>query len=265
MTADEALLVAALDKIEQREARLLAWGLVDGFLTSAEAAEIVDSLLDDPRFADEAYKQPLSFVSAAGVIETLKARALLLDMGEGAEPRYRSRMAEAVRLTFRVRQLFPKHQGPTGWQSAPTLVADFRFIWRRRRYPDRCIAPQDALDQIGAAAADAYARDALAELIRSHGSQFKLARFQLEASQKILAAFGAREWQDARFLSPRAHSGRRARPARRRDEPVGEGAGGLSAQRTAQGPVRRGLRRSAAARRLAAGSRAAQVAHRRFL
>src|SRR5690348_7232323 len=150
MTADEALLVAALDQIEQREARLLAWGLVDGFLTSAETAEILDSLLDDPKFANGAYEKPLGFINAAEVVEALKARALLFDVGDGTEPRYRSRMAEAVRLLFRLRQLFPKHQGPTGWQLAPTLVADFRFIWRRRRYPDRCIAPQDALDQIGA-------------------------------------------------------------------------------------------------------------------
>ena len=113
MTADEALLVAALDRIEQREARLLSWGLVDGFLTSGEAADIIDGLLDDPRFADEEYEQPLRLVSAAEVIEALKARALLFDVAAGTEPRYRSRMAETVRLLFRLRQLFPK-PGPDG-------------------------------------------------------------------------------------------------------------------------------------------------------
>lgn len=207
MTADEALLVAALDGIEQREARLLAWGLVDGSLTLGEVADIVDGLLDDPRFAGEAYEQPLRFLSGAEVIEALKARALLFDVRESEEPRYRSRMAETVRLLFRLRQLFPKHRGPTGWQSAPTLVADFRFIWRRRRYPDRCIAPQDALHQIGAGAADAYGREALAELICSHGAQYRLARFQLEASQRILASFGAQRSQ-ATLVSAGTGSGK---------------------------------------------------------
>ena len=207
MTADEALLVAALDEIEQREARLLTWGLVDGFLTHSEAAEIVDELLDAPRLAEDGYERPLGFVSAAEVIDALKARALLFDVGEGAEPRYRSRMAEAVRLLFRLRQLFPKHQGPTGWQSAPTLVADFRFSWRRRRYPDRRIAPQHALDQLGEAVTDPYAREALSELIRSHGSQFKLARFQLEASQRILANFRAQR-SEATLVSAGTGSGK---------------------------------------------------------
>lgn len=207
MTADEALLVAALDEIEQREARLLAWGLVDGFLTSAETAEIVDSLLDDPRFADETYEQPLTFMSAEEVVGALKIRALLFDVGERSELRYRSRMAESVRLLFRLRQLFPKHQGPTGWQSAPTLVADFRFMWRRRRYPNRCIAPTDALNELGAAAASEYAREALALLIHSHGPQFKLAHFQVEASQRILAGYGAQRSQ-ATLVSAGTGSGK---------------------------------------------------------
>ena len=50
MMADENLILAALDQIEQREARLLTWGLVDGFITSEEMADIIDPLLDDPRY-----------------------------------------------------------------------------------------------------------------------------------------------------------------------------------------------------------------------
>src|SRR2546430_7142726 len=112
MMADETLILAALDQIEQREARLLTWGLVDGFITSTEIADIIDPLLDDPRYA-----QGLSFVRVAEVIDALKARALLFDIGENPGDQYRSRMAEAVRLLFRLRQLFPKHSGLTGWQN----------------------------------------------------------------------------------------------------------------------------------------------------
>src|SRR4051812_16942040 len=114
MRADDALLVAALDQLEQREARLLTWGLVDNFLTGGEVSEIIDNLLDDAQFtAADAYDQPLTFFSAAEVIEALKARALVFDVGQSTEPRFRSRMAETVRLLFRLRQLFPKHRGPT--------------------------------------------------------------------------------------------------------------------------------------------------------
>jgi hypothetical protein len=207
MTADEALLIAALDEIEQSEARLLTWGLVDSFLTTAEAAEFIDRLLDDPRFADPVYSAPLSFLSAAEVLAALQARALVLDVSDGAEPRYRSRMAEAMRLLFRLRQMFPKHQGPTGWQSAPTLVADFRFRWRRRRYPDRCWDAADFLARLSQGLTDAPAREALAELVGSHGPSFRLAKFQLDASQRILSGIGA-ERSQATLVSAGTGSGK---------------------------------------------------------
>lgn len=184
MSADEKLLLACLDQIEQREARLLAWGLVDGFMTTSEVAEIVDSLLDDPAYADG-----LNFVSVTEVIAVLKSRALLFNVGDETDPGYRSRMAEAVRLFFRLRQLFPQHRGLTGWQVAPTLVADFRFIWRRRRYPRRSITASEGLGQISQATKDTYARQAMSALIASYGDEFKLAGFQVDAAAKILAGF----------------------------------------------------------------------------
>src|SRR5262249_6978287 len=160
MSADDIFLLATLDQIEQREARLLTWGLVDGFLSLEEVSAIVDPMLDDPRYADG-----LTFVNVATVIAALKDRALVFDVGEKPGSRYRSRMAEAVRLFFRLRQLFPKHRGVAGWQSAPTLVADFRFIWRRRRYPRRGVSASEALATIIASSSDGYARDAIAVLI----------------------------------------------------------------------------------------------------
>ncbi|PWC91870.1 protein DpdJ [Azospirillum sp. TSO5] len=184
MKADEELLLAALDRIEQREARLLAWGLVDGFLTVGEVSDLVDPLLDDPTYADG-----LSFVSVAEVISALRERALLFDVGRIGEPRYRSRMAEAVRLFFRLRQLFPKHSGAIGWQVAPTLVADFRFSWRRRRYPRREVSADDARSRIQMATPDNFARETLSALIDSYGTEFKLAKFQVDAAARILSGF----------------------------------------------------------------------------
>ena len=78
MSGDERLLLASLDRIEQREARLLTWGLVDGFLTPGELSELIDPLLDDP-----AYTDGLTFVSVAEVVASLRDRALLFDVGDG--------------------------------------------------------------------------------------------------------------------------------------------------------------------------------------
>jgi DEAD/DEAH box helicase/Helicase conserved C-terminal domain len=184
MTADEIFLLGTLDQIEQREARLLTWGLVDGFLSSEELADIIDSRLDDPVSGDG-----VGFTSTAQIIDILKGRALLFEVGEAPGTRFRSRMAEAVRLFFRLRQLFPQHAGPIGWQTAPTLVADFRFIWRRRRYPKRTIDAAAALASISGSTSDAAARHAIASLIESYGPDFALAGFQVSAAQRILAGF----------------------------------------------------------------------------
>lgn len=184
MDADENLLLAALDQIEQREARLLTWGLVDGHVSSGELYDIIDALLDDP-----AMGAGVSFHGAVDVIRQLIERALVFDVGEEAGTKFRSRMAEGVRLFFRLRQLFPKHRGPTGWQMAPTLVADFRFIWRRRRYPDRGISAAKALDAIKATTPNQATRAAIETLIGSYGPKFTLAGFQVNAARRILGGF----------------------------------------------------------------------------
>lgn len=186
MEADEVLLLAALDQIEQSEARLLTWGLVDGHVSASEMHRIVDGLLDDP-----ATGAGVRFHDAGEVIAELIDRALLFDIGEEPGTRFRSRMAEGVRLLFRLRQLFPQHRGPTGWQSAPTLVADFRFIWRRRRYPRRDIDAASALARISAASSDQSARSALSALVESYGPNFALAGFQVDAAARIFGGFDA--------------------------------------------------------------------------
>jgi hypothetical protein len=197
MSDNETFLIACLDQIEQREAKLLAWGLVDGFVTAGELAGIIDPMLDDPVCTEN-----VTFVSVDDVVSSLMARALLFDVGEQSGDQYRSRMAEAVRLFFRLRQLFRKHSGLTGWQTAPTLVADFRFLWRRRRYPKRDVTPDEGLARISAATNDGHVRQAMRALVDSYGSKFKLAGFQVEAAARILAGF-----DDARSMATLVSAG----------------------------------------------------------
>ena len=124
----ESFLGATLDRIEEREARLLAWGIVDGAFSQTEIFGIIDPLIE------EALERCMEdFLSADDVLDELLERKWITEvpLGDGSTG-YRSRMAETVRLLQRLRQLFPKHAGASGWQRAPGLVADFRFLRRRR-------------------------------------------------------------------------------------------------------------------------------------
>ncbi|TCL89545.1 RAD3-like DEAD/DEAH box helicase [Rhizobium sp. PP-WC-2G-219] len=186
MSGESAFLINVLDVVEQKEARLLNWGLVDSYLTAGELHAIVNPLLDEPSSAG------LSYFSATDVIAALIDRALLFNFGDEVTPRYRSRMAEAVRLTFRLRQLFPRHQGPMAWQAAPTLVADFRFLWRRRRYPERDLTTDVVMAAIDVSSPDPVARRALVTLLHSYGDRLRLANFQVEATARIMSGLSGR-------------------------------------------------------------------------
>ena len=187
MAGNEQLLTAVLDAVEQSEARLLSWGLVDSHIAPGELHAIIDPLLDDPEMGRD-----VTYSGASEVIVELLTRALIFNIGDEDERRYRSRMAEAVRLSFRLRQLFPKHAGPILWQTAPTLVADFRSLWRRRQYPIRDKTIVDVRTAVEATTSEAAARNALAALLTSYGDDFLLADFQVKATARILGGFSGR-------------------------------------------------------------------------
>lgn len=202
MSPDDALVFAVLDQVEQLEARLLSWGLVDAFIPDADLQAIVGDQIDQL-----ASFEGLTLITAEAVVDRLLALGLIFDVGEDPGERYRSRMGENVRLMFRLRQLFPKHDGPNGWQVAPTLVADFRFIWRRRRYPRREIASVQALTDIASAADDPETRSALSALIGRYGPEFRLAHFQVEAAKRILSGF-SQPYSRATLVSAGTGSGK---------------------------------------------------------
>jgi hypothetical protein len=174
------LLHEALDVIERRESRLLVWGLVDGRLSREELVAVLDPLLD------KALEQGLEGVyDAQGVIESLQQRGFLFETDTRPYPGYRSRMAESVRLIFRLRQLFPKHSADDGWQRAPTLVADYRFALRRRKYPRRDIPVGNFISNVAEGRSSAV-RGALESLLTNRAPDFSLAGFQDRAIRRIL-------------------------------------------------------------------------------
>jgi len=180
----EGFLSSILDRIEEREARLLAWGIVDGAFNQTEIRGIIDPLID------EALNSGMEdFLTADEVLAELLERRWITEVPIVIGlTGYRSRMAETVRLLQKIRQLFPKHAGASGWQRAPNLVADFRFLRRRRRYPARNIPAEKALAMIGKIAGSPALLTAVKTLLAPGGRAVMLSGFQLRAAQRILRA-----------------------------------------------------------------------------
>ena len=110
----------ALDAIERHESRFLAWGITDRALDRSSLERLASEGGGD---ADE-------------VIRALTKRKLLFEVPRSAPPRYRSRMAEGIRLFANLRQQFENLR----WETAARLVADFRLVIRPRRFPARVVS-----------------------------------------------------------------------------------------------------------------------------
>jgi hypothetical protein len=157
---------AALDLIEAAEARHLAWGLLD---ESWEHGTLLAHLSeywagDDPE----------------ACLKTLLAENSLLKVPKSWPQRYRSRMAESVRLFCRLRQLFPNKP----WQSGAALVSDYRFLRRPRAFPERTVSADDVVEALQ----DRQVTPAVvAEVRRIIGSR-KLSRFQQDSTHAVFAA-----------------------------------------------------------------------------
>jgi DEAD/DEAH box helicase/Helicase conserved C-terminal domain len=161
-----AAVLAALDALEESDAKNLAWGLTDESWTrDGILAFLADHLPDgDPR----------------ACLDELIAANLVVQLPREWPSRYRTRMAEAVRLFFRLRQLFPGRP----WQTGSHLVSDFRFVRRQRAFPERKLGPASVMTELSdrnvSASVLSHAERALAGR--------ELSRFQLDAAGEIFAA-----------------------------------------------------------------------------
>jgi hypothetical protein len=163
-----------LDRLEQEETRLLSWGVVEIGFSNEEVRDHARTVLDAAG----------SLAAPDDLRDLLLERRLLFAFErEGAEV-YRTRMAETVRLLARLRQLFPDRD----WRLAPTLVADFRFAYRARRYPRQHLSPDAVLADVERdIPLSPLRRQALAALLRSQENRpLQLADFQLLATRRVL-------------------------------------------------------------------------------
>lgn len=171
MTVSPEVLLRALDAIEDFESRHLVWSLVDESWQREDLMRTIDAACpgEDPH----------------EVFRALRDRRLIGEIPGSLPPLYRSRMAETVRLLANLRQLFPRKP----WQSAPTLVADFRFRHEPRRFPRRDIAGADAVRQLSEL--PSVGPQQLEQIRRIIGTR-QLSAFQLEATSRVIEAVAAR-------------------------------------------------------------------------
>lgn len=186
---NESIVIQALDAIERQEARYLAWGLLDRSLSREDVESVVAEIGD---------------VEPEDVVDELLRRLLIVEIPRSFPPRYRSRMAEGVRLFANLRQQFESRP----WRDAPRLIADFRFLIRPRRFPERVHEPADVEQRLGGPALPDRSRRTLHALLADgSNSARKLSRFQIEATREILE--GLRKNNDeARIVTAGTGSGK---------------------------------------------------------
>lgn len=192
LTPDLTLAERGLDELEQIEARALVWGLVDSALSTQEVDDALRRVLAEPRNSGLRKDTACSIATARDLREKMVSLGMLFDVPGTTNDctLWRTRMAEGVRLTARLRQLFPQHKGSTKWVAAPTLVADYRFLRRPRRYPRRDQDRHAVMAAIGDAVKDPALLAAVEHWLRQMDKHAGLSVFQVEAAARILGGIG---------------------------------------------------------------------------
>lgn len=168
-----------LSALEDLELPLLSWGVTSGTLAHDEVLETIDRHLAARR-AEREHAEPEE------VLERLLRAALLFRIPRSSPPRYRSRLAETVRLTTRLRQLFgpPDLAQPPArwWERGRPLVADYRLHVTPRRYPRRDIPSEAGLAELQRMPGWGPVQN---DIAAAQISERNLARFQLDAARSI--------------------------------------------------------------------------------
>jgi hypothetical protein len=183
MKSRDELASCFLGELEMAEARLLAWGMVDGVASRQELIDRADAFLRRENGWTE-------FSGAEDLVDELAERRALINLAD-FDPEYRTRFGETLRLLARLKQLFPNHlHGGDGWLAAPTLVADFRVLLRPRSYPLRNVTAAEVLAECCPpdSSLTPLQRNVLSRLLGIEGGTpgFPLAAFQKRATSRIL-------------------------------------------------------------------------------
>jgi hypothetical protein len=171
-----------LTALEDLELPLLQWGVTSGMLSREEVLEVIEGfVLEHP--GDFQGKE------ADDVVDELLEKALLFQVPAQSPPRYRTRLAETLRLTTRLRQLFGPQDlaNPSAhwWETGPTLVTDYRLHVAPRKYPTRDVPAATALGELRDLSGWTQVQgDVAAAQVKGRD----LARFQVDAAAEIFQA-----------------------------------------------------------------------------
>lgn len=170
-----------LTALEDLELPRLSWGVVDGFLSEAE----VRGVLEDQVTADLRSGEPGP--TADEYLDRLIATGLVHSVADAAQPQYRTRLSEGLRLLRRLRQLWvPRDRNTPGWwRSGALLVSDYRLRVAQRRYPRRDVGVPEVLTRLSRSPNWAPQAEAVVEALVGNR---RLARFQVDASESVLEA-----------------------------------------------------------------------------
>ena len=188
--------LAILNHLESEELAPLNWGLVDSGFDEDELLDLIDNIADDVGDGR----------SAEDIRDSLARQALitrvLLPMG----PVWRTRMAESVRLLVRMRQLFPPDRSSQSnpgsvasgassesWRTAPTLVSDYRFVARPRRFPERSLSREQYCEIALDGQNDPDTATALSALTDPMGGAVSFSAFQARSARSVLRNADSRE------------------------------------------------------------------------
>ena len=181
----EDIALIFFDTLERAENALLAWGIVDSFFAEEELVQRAELFLR-------------RCLTRTGLMTpgAILFRHSLMQVCSGGLPdsngRYRTRMAETVRLFTRLRQIF-SNAPADAWRLAPGLVADFRLLIRPRLFPLRSIAAPELLQYLsdaGISLQQVQINVARKFLQVGTGRERKAAAFQVRATARILRMVG---------------------------------------------------------------------------
>lgn len=180
---DTQKLIEALDRIENKETELLAWGDID---VSSSEAEIRDSIRESG----------VNDILVYEYFDALKKRCFIFEVEPG---KFRSRMAETVRLQVLSRQWF-RNKGP---EDTKPLISDFRFLKRARKYPKREHNAKTLIDnwEQNRLFNTADEKVILSNLLKNGDDWFKLSGFQVRSTERILEKFDKHKYKSAKDAS----------------------------------------------------------------
>ncbi|WP_127817847.1 protein DpdJ [Microbacterium sp. CPCC 204701] len=172
-----------LSRLEDRELPLLSWGIVDGFLSERDVEDAIDAQLDIDAASPDA-----SLHSSDDYLQHLLDTGLLHRIPDTV-PKFRTRLAETLRLLRTLRQLWPTDTAVPGWwRNSSPLVADYRLRVAPRRYPRREIGASEVVASL--TTVPAWAPGSADVLNRVIGDG-RLAKFQVDATKAILEGLDA--------------------------------------------------------------------------